>query len=491
MRIPALKEVISRILCIGKLQRQSIISLTSLLILTLTGFISTMYFAHLLGAETLGGYKIFLAYLAVFSLLAEGGISAAMIKKISEGGDSASYYSSSVFLRAVLLTAVIAGIIIAKPAFIDLTSSGLYHLLILTVIAGGMYNIIISAVYGSGKVGISQISALLNETTRITTQVITVFSGFKSAGLAAGHIAGFIIGASFAFRYRTVRLARFGMEEIRSICTYAQWSFLSGAGTTVIAYADTILVGYFLTNYEVGIYGIALQFSAIATLAAAAMINALFPQVSYWHKEGEYGMIQNAVGKSLAYALIPAVPAVIGGIILGDNILYFLYGADFAKGTAALQIILPAQLFSIFFLTGIMCLNAFNRPKESFRITVSSAVLNVCLNLLLIPVFGINGSALAFLATMAFSATYCAGLLKDTISLKPEIPVMKDIITASALMAVFILALRGVSATDSWPVLFTVVISGALLYFAILYKKNRMLREDIQEILKKSGMIKN
>jgi O-antigen/teichoic acid export membrane protein len=491
MRIPALKEIIPRILCIDKLQRQTIISLTSLLILTLTGFISTIYFAHVLGAEGLGGYKIFLAYLAVFSLLSEGGISAAMIKRISEGGNSGSYYSASVFLRAVLIAGVISGIIIAKPAFIDLTASGLYYLLILAVISGGIYNLIISANYGAGMVGMSQTSALGNETVRITTQVLAVLLGFRSAGLAAGHIAGFITGAAIAFRYRTVRLARFGIEHIRSVCTYAKWSFLSGAGTSVTAYADTILVGYFLTNYEVGIYGTALQFSAIATLAAAAMINALFPQLSLWHKEGDYGMIKNAVGKSLAYALIPAVPAVTGGIILSDNILYFLYGADFAEGAAALRIILPAQIFSIFLLTGIMCLNAFNRPNESFRITISAAALNICLNLLLIPLFGINGSALAFLATMALSALYSAVLLRDTLPLKPDIPVVKDIITSSAMMAVFILAQREVFAPDSWPVLFAIVISGALLYSGILCTKNRMIKEDIQEVLKKSGIIKS
>ena len=384
-----------------------------------------------------------------------------------------------------------AGIIIAKPVFIDLTASGLYYLLIIAVISGGIYNLIISAGYGAGMVGISQISALGNETGRITTQVLTVLSGFGPAGLAAGHIAGFITGAAIAFRYRTVRLARFSMEQIRSLCTYAKWSFLSGAGTTVTAYADTILVGYFLTNYEVGIYGTALQFSAIATLAAAAMVNTLFPQLSLWHKEGEFGMIENAVGKSLAYALIPAVPAVIGGIILSDNILYFLYGADFAKGTAALQIILPAQIFGIFLLTGIMCLNAFNRPKESFRVTISAAVLNICLNLMLIPIFGINGSALAFLATMIFSAIYSAASLRDILLLKPDIPVLKDIIPASALMAVFILALKEAFNPDSWPVLFATVISGALLYSGILCTKNRMIREDIQDILKKSGIIKS
>jgi len=487
MRIPAVNKIIPRILCIGRLQRQSIISLASLLILTLTGFISTMYFAHLLGAEGLGGYKIFLAYLAVFTLLTEGGISAAMVKRISEGGDSGQYYSASVFLRILLLTVVIAGILIAKPVFKDLTSSGLYYLLILTIIAGGTYNLIISAVYGSGKVGISQISSLLNETTRITTQVITVFSGLKSAGLAAGHIAGFIIGAAFAFRFRTVRLARFGMEHIRSIYAYAKWSFLSGAGTTVIAYADTILVGYFLTNYEVGIYGISLQFSAIATLAAAAMINTLFPQVSFWHREEEYSMIKNAVGKSLAYALIPAIPAVFGGIILGDSILYFLYGADFAKGTTALMMILPAQLFSIFFLTGIMCLNAFNRPRESFRITTSSAAVNILLNLLLIPFFGINGSALAFLVTMAFSALYSAVSLRETLPLKPDIPVVKDTIMASVVMAAAVLMLKEVFPPDSWQVLFIIVISGSACYLLILLRINRTLKEDILKILADFG----
>jgi len=64
---------ISRVMRIESMRRQSMISLTTTIALTLIGFLSTMYFAHTVGESVLGAYFLFLAYFSIFNLVGDAG----------------------------------------------------------------------------------------------------------------------------------------------------------------------------------------------------------------------------------------------------------------------------------------------------------------------------------------------------------------------------------------------------------------------------------
>jgi hypothetical protein len=68
-----LNIIISRIMSIGAVQRQSIVSLIWQIALTFIGFLSTIYFAHTVGAGILGGYFLFVAYYSIIGLATDGG----------------------------------------------------------------------------------------------------------------------------------------------------------------------------------------------------------------------------------------------------------------------------------------------------------------------------------------------------------------------------------------------------------------------------------
>ncbi len=67
-----------------------------------------------------------------------------------------------------------------------------------------------------------------------------------------------------------------------------------------------------------------------------------------------------------------------------------------------------------------MCLNALDRPKDSFRVTAVAVTANVVLNILLIPTYGIVGAALATLATMVLNAALSRRALSRSIRVRIE-----------------------------------------------------------------------
>jgi O-antigen/teichoic acid export membrane protein len=75
-----LNTFFSRIMSIEPIRRQGIMSLISQIAFTFIGFFSTMYFAHAVGAGILGEYFLFIAYLGIIYLMADGGFGGAAIK---------------------------------------------------------------------------------------------------------------------------------------------------------------------------------------------------------------------------------------------------------------------------------------------------------------------------------------------------------------------------------------------------------------------------
>jgi O-antigen/teichoic acid export membrane protein len=69
---------------ITSIQRQSVIFVISTITLTIVGFVSTIYFAHVLGPAPLGAYFLFLAYFGILNLVGDGGFGGAAVKRISE-----------------------------------------------------------------------------------------------------------------------------------------------------------------------------------------------------------------------------------------------------------------------------------------------------------------------------------------------------------------------------------------------------------------------
>ena len=365
---------ITRLMNISSIQRQSIITLSSTIALTAIGFLSTIYFAHIMGPAPLGAYFLFLAYFGILNLVGDGGFGGAAIKRISEGKEPNEYLSAFAFIRIVFLALSVSILLFAEPYFKDMNSSGVFFWLLLTLIVSVFSSISLVGVYGAGKVGIFQISSFIDALLRTLFQIIAVFLGFGVAGLAGGFVGGLITGGVMNFRYLDLRLVRFKLSHLKNLTGFSFWIFLTASGSLVFSYADTILIGYFMSNADVGIYRTAFQLTSVATFSTLAFHTVLYPKISNWGIHGQIGEIRNSLARAWTYSLFLALPTCIGGWILGDKLLFFLYGASFVEGAPALFFLLLVQVVNVFMFLGTMSLTALNHPKDAFWITVIAAL---------------------------------------------------------------------------------------------------------------------
>jgi O-antigen/teichoic acid export membrane protein len=480
--------VFSNILKIDTIQRQSIVSLFWQIAFTAIGFLSTMYFAHAVGAAVLGSYFLFLAYYGLIGMVTDGGFGGAAVKRISEGEESDAYFSAYFVLRLISTISGVLILLVFKDYFDDLNKSGMFVWLLVALLVSMIAGPISTGVTGKGKMGIRNTCEGISNILRIIFQVPAIYVGYETAGLAGGMVAGMIGAAVIEFRFFDLHLTHFKWDHIKSLSVFSFWLFLTTSGALVFSQADTVLIGYFMNTEDVGIYRVALQFTAVATFSSYAIRSTLWPRVSQWGKAKEIYLVEESLSRAVSYSLILAIPVLVGGLLLGDHLLGSFYGADFIRGYQTLVVLLAVQVVNVFQYFFTMYLDALNHPRESFQVTAIGVGANILLNIILIPFMGINGAAIATLATMTLNALLAWRALSKHMVIRLELNCLSNIMKSSAVMGVLIgVYCLLVPLSNIWLTLLPVVL-GATVYGFLMLKLDKKVCDEMRHIVERVGI---
>jgi O-antigen/teichoic acid export membrane protein len=135
-----------------------------------------------------------------------------------------------------------------------------------------------------------------------------------------------------------------------------------------------------------------------------------------------------------------------------------------------------------------MTLNALNQPRYSFNVTAVAVAANIALNTLFIPLFGINGAAIATLISIIIYLIGGHIMLRKYIVVKMERKPVISIIKATAVMALIITGFRIFLPYINLPLLICLIITGAVTYFVTLLKIDRDIHDELKEITVQIGI---
>jgi O-antigen/teichoic acid export membrane protein len=183
-----------------------------------------------------------------------------------------------------------------------------------------------------------------------------------------------------------------------------------------------------------------------------------------------------------------AIPVFTGGILLGDKLLFFFYGEEFIAGYAALVVLLAVQIVNVFQYFFTMYLDALDRPKQSFKVTVVGVIANIILNILLIPLIGIFGAAVATLVTMVLNAFLARNELSSLMTIRLEKHTILAILQASIFMGAFVAGYRLLISFENIIDVLIPVIIGVAIYGIMLLKVDNTIHKEIMSIILKIGL---
>jgi O-antigen/teichoic acid export membrane protein len=168
---------------------------------------------------------------------------------------------------------------------------------------------------------------------------------------------------------------------------------------------DSVLLGVFSRQEEVGLYGAAYRPIEYLILASSVLIHPVFPLLARW--QGVDARRFKAVfqgGTTALLAVLLPVPVIV--CLVADPLVRLLYAPEFAAAAAPLRLLSVAMVFVTFAVWQDFTLLSIGRQRITLAYGAVGVGLNIALNLVLIPQAGAVGAAWAALATgVVFSAS--------------------------------------------------------------------------------------
>lgn len=230
---------------------------------------------------------------------------------------------------------------------------------------------------------------------------LTAESAMMLNALSAG--VAFVFGAWVLYRVKPKQLVSVEKEYERKAWTSSVVPFAVLSGLAVIVtQTDIVMLGLMRTSAEVGIYKVASQGADLAAFGIVAANMVAMPYMSRLANSNDIKSLEKIVQNSARLSLFFSIIITALFAIIGDKLINFVFGSDYVVAYFPLLLLALGQVFHAGLGQGGTLLNMCGHEKGTLITLILSALLNVVLNFIFIPLWGIHGAATATLISVLF-----------------------------------------------------------------------------------------
>lgn len=444
------------------------------------GFFFIMYTARYLGAEGFGILSFALAFIGIFGVFADLGLSTLTVREVARDKALASKYIGNIAVMKLILVMVTFGLIAITINLLSYPEQTIkvVYLVALSVVFGafsGMFNSVFQAYE---QMEYQSLGYILNSALMLSGALFAISQGFSVVGFASIY---FIVSAVVLVYSFMVCVWKFALPKIE-----LDWSFwkstikmalpfgLTGTFITIYLWIDSVMLSLMKGDAVVGWYGAAYRLVLVLLFIPVAFNSAVFPLMSRFYMSSK-NSLKFMFEKHFKYMLIIGFPIGVGTTLLADRFILLIFGAEYTPSIIALQILVWAIVL-IFARTAFeRVLESANRQIIVTEVFGGCALLNVILNIILIPKYSYIGAAVATLITdfAVFALIFVWSLkIGYTISNRQLIELISKVVAASLLMGVFIGYFRDQN-------LLILVFTATIIYFGLILLIKGLDKEDI------------
>jgi O-antigen/teichoic acid export membrane protein len=442
-----------------------------------------IYAARILGTAGYGVFSYAITLAGFLTLFMDPGINAILMRDASKANedDRRSIFSTAFFLKIFLLIIGIAIIVFIAPFFSTLPGAKALLPIVAIVLAFDTLREFFSSLIRAREKMEWEAGLFL-----ATNLAILIF-GFiflaispSPKSLAISYAAASTFGGILAMvvlrDYFRTMASHFSPQRIFPILKSA-WPFaVTGALGLLLTNTDILIISWLRSASDVGIYSAAIRIIQVLYLVPMVIQFSTLPLFSRLARVDD-PKFRSILERTIGIIFIASIPLAFGGFVLGTPIMALVFGGAYASGSLAFKILMLTLLVD--FPAAIIS-NAIFSYNHQRSLIVSSAIgggLNVLLDIILIPPFGMVGSAFATLFAQFASNWYLWHMMKK---LNPfeVVPRLKKTILAGILMGAgsAVMLITGVN------VLANIAIS-ALFYFLLLKAFREPLLAEVKHIV--------
>lgn len=191
------------------------------------------------------------------------------------------------------------------------------------------------------------------------------------------------------------------ISKLKDIVLKSYPMAISGIGFLIMLSVDLLLLKKHFGNDTVAHYAVAVKLLTILSMVIVAINVNAAPKISEFYFGGKTKELHSQLKKSRKLICFVNLPAGIFLILFGKQILHF-FGEDYADAYIPMIILVSGQICASLFGSTAVTLNMIGKQKFFQFIIIGATLINIILNVILIPKLGMTGAATAYVAGLLF-----------------------------------------------------------------------------------------
>ncbi len=260
------------------------------------------------------------------------------------------------------------------------------------------------------------VNGIISFIIRITIVTILIpIIGNEIWNVAIAVYLSFLFSISYYFFQ-----CRDSFTKINYSRTYLKYSLplvLSASMAIMIDKIDIIMIGNMLDNTSVGIYQISAQIANVTSMLLIIFNTVFAPKISKLYHQNKIDDLRAVYIKSTKVLGLISLTFLIGVFFFGDFILH-IFGEEVMVGRQSLLLRSIGQFVNVAVGSVWLMLAMTGKPKFQMYANFIAFIINVVLNFILIPKFGIDGAAFASMVTIVFMNIIGYTIVSKTFNIK-------------------------------------------------------------------------
>jgi O-antigen/teichoic acid export membrane protein len=265
-----------------------------------------------------------------------------------------------------------------------------------------------------------------------------------------------------------------GFSRLRLFLSYGLPLTPTSAVLWIISSSNRYLISYYIGVTATGIYSAAYNIGWYTVFLITPITRLLFPTISKSYDEQNLVETRKYLKYSLKYFLMIAIPSAFGLSMLAKPILQVLTTSEFVTGNTIVPFIAFSGVLSGVYEISVFIIHLVKKTKLVFMLLAISALLNIVLNIVLIPRMGLTGAATATLVAYGVVCILILIVTRRYLKFELSVPFILKSVFSSLIMAICIWRIN----PESIAWILASIFIGFVVYFAVLLLIRGLSKEE-------------
>lgn len=371
----------------------------------LCGLVCTVLLTRYLGTEGYGQYSYIIAFVTLFSSVASFGIEGVFLARVSQEADPKELIHSTFLLLLIVDSIVFMVCVITAVIFVRS-----YEIAYVIIVAIPMlfYPFEAFIYWAKAKLESKPFTCIQTIITIFVTVFriagvawrlpIIYFFGITASHYLLNHLAGL-----YEIRNVPMKDVHISRRYVRQLFWLAAPGAISSIAVTIYQKIDQVMIRSYCDLSTTGIYSIAVTISEFWYFIPYILSTTMLPILSKTYNEKGYEKYLEQLQMCQDLMVSISYLAILFFCFFARPVVAVLYGAAYAAAVPVMKLYIVSSVFKCLgYARGFTCAIT-GKTWLTMVCTVIGAGTNVMLNLLLIPVVGINGAAWATIISLMLS----------------------------------------------------------------------------------------